>query len=78
MDNNDTDLSRISKFYDNFLQECDREQQYIEKWMESLRYVRLLDKSKLIQIHENIENDIYDDPIIFDIIIQSLIEQYYL
>lgn len=55
----------------------DIDSDYFQKWQESLRYISLLDKSEVMQIHDNIENDVYDDPIIFDIIIQALIEQYF-
>ncbi|MCF7885360.1 MAG: hypothetical protein K9M80_02605 [Candidatus Marinimicrobia bacterium] len=46
-----------------------------DNWVDFLEYVSLLDRSTIIQIHKNIENGFYDDPLIFDIIVHAIIEQ---
>lgn len=46
----------------------------VQDWVEILQYISLLDSHSLNQIHHNINNEFYEQPLLYDIILQSIIE----
>ncbi len=54
--------------------EQDGKTKSVQDWVEVLQYISLLDPHTLNQIHHNINNEFYEQPLLYDIILQSIIE----
>ena len=75
MDIEGSEMCNIVGLNESNLEDFKKRQEKIKQWMRPLQYMSLLDKTTLIQIHNNIVNDVYDDPLIFDIIVQAILDQ---
>jgi hypothetical protein len=70
-----SEMSNIAGLNKSNLEDYKKRQEKIQQWKEPLQYICLLDKTTLIQIHNNILNDVYDDPLIFDIMIDAMLDE---